>query len=131
METSITDLGTQSSTLTFKPGKVIDFAKLAKTVDTAGFTAGEITVWVTGRVEVADGQTLLKVTGGDQTFTLTNNELVAKLKAAQEKEVKVIGKVEFKETPTRLVVESFEEPQGELGDSSIRVVPNLFVTRAP
>ena len=131
VDTSITDLGTQSSTLTFKPARAVDFGKLAKAVDTAGFTTSEIKVWATGQVEVADGQIIFKVGGSDQTFPLTNNELAMKLKAAQGKEVKVTGKLEFKETPARLLVESFEEPPSELGDSSIRVVPNLFVTRAP
>lgn len=108
MDTSITDLGTQSSTLTFKPARAVDFGKLAKAVDTAGFTAGEIKVWVTGRVEVAGGQTLFRVSGSDQTIPLVDNEAAAKLGAAQEKEVKVIAKVEFKETPAKLLIESFQ-----------------------
>ena len=113
MDSSKTDRETQSSTLTFKPGRLIDFGKLAKAVDTAGFTASEIKVWVTGQVEVLATQTLLKVSGSDQTFPLVNNELAATLKAAQGKEVKVIGKLEFKETPAKLVLECFTEaPRG-------------------
>lgn len=105
---SKTDLNTQSSTLTFKPGEAIDFGKLAKAVDTSGFTAGEIKVWATGRVETADGQILFKVSGSDQIFLLVNNEAVVKLKAAQGRRVKVIGRVQFKETPVTLVIEGVE-----------------------
>jgi hypothetical protein len=108
VETSTTDLDTQSSTLTFKPGTIIDFRKLANAIDAAGFTASDMTVWATGRVEVADGQTIFKVGGSDQTFPLTNNELAATLKATQGQEVKVVGKLEFKETPARLLMESFQ-----------------------
>ena len=108
MDASKTDLDTQSSTLTFKPGKAIDFGKLAKAVDTAGFTPGEIKVWATGRIEIADGQITFKVSGSNQTFPLVNNGLAATLKAAQGKEIKVIGRVEFKETPSRLIVERFQ-----------------------
>ena len=106
--TSNTDLETQTSTLTFKPGKAIDFRKLAKAVDTAGFTVGEIRVWVTGQVEIADGQVLFKVGGSDQIFLLVDNEAVVKLKAAQGRRAKVIGRVQFKETPVTLVIESVE-----------------------
>ena len=108
MDASKTDLDTQSSTLTFKPGKAIDFGKLAKAVDTAGFTPGEIKVWATGRIEIADGQIIFIFGGSDQTFPLTNNELAAKLEAAQGKEVKVTAKVDFKGTPAKLVIESFQ-----------------------
>ena len=113
VDSSKTDLETQSSTLTFKPGRLIDFGKLAKAVDTAGFTAREIKVWVTGRVEVVGGQTLFKVSGSDLTFPLVNNELAPTLKAAQGKEVKVIGNIEFTEAPAKLVLESCTEvPRG-------------------
>ena len=93
--------------MTFKPGKAIDFGKLAKEVDTSGFTASEIKVWATGRVEVAGGQTLFRVSGSNQAFPLVDDELTAKLKAAEGKEVKLTGKVKFKDTPAKLVVESF------------------------
>jgi hypothetical protein len=43
-----TELSTQSSTLTFKPGKPIDFQALAQAVDKAGFKAGSITIWARG-----------------------------------------------------------------------------------
>jgi len=102
------DLDTQSSTVTFKKGKVIDFAKLAKAVDKAGFTAGEITIWATGSVETSDGQVVFKVSDSHQTFPLVENEQAVKLKAARGKEVKIVGKVMFQERPPRLVVERFQ-----------------------
>ncbi len=108
MQTSKTDLHTQSSTLTFKPGKAIDFGELTKAVDTAGFTVGEIKVWAAGRVEVAGGQLLFRVSGSDQAFLLVDNEPATNLKAAQGKEIKVTAKVDFKETPAKLVIESFQ-----------------------
>ena len=105
---SNTSLETQSSTVTFKKGKVIDFAKLAKAVDTAGFKAEEIKIWASGSIVEEDGRLTLKVSGSNQTLPLTENEQTAKLKATLGKEIKVVGKVELKESPPRLVVERFE-----------------------
>lgn len=105
---SHTSLETHSSTVTFEKGKVIDFAKLAKAVDTAGFTAGEIKIWAGGVVERVDGEVVVRVSGSNQTLVLAENEHTDKLKAALGKEIKVVGNVEFQETPPRLVVESFE-----------------------
>lgn len=68
MADSNTSLDTQSSTVTFKKGKVIDFEKLAKGVDSAGFKAAEIKIWATGTVEKSDGQVVLKVSGSNQTL---------------------------------------------------------------
>jgi hypothetical protein len=105
---SNTSLETQSSTVTFKKGQAIDFGKLAKAVDTAGFKAAEIKIWATGSIVEHDGRLALKVSGSDQTFPLVENEQAAKLKAALVKEIKVVGRVEFQETPPRLLVESVE-----------------------
>ena len=105
---SNTSLETQSSTVIFKKGQLIDFSKLAKAVDKAGFKAGEIKIWVTGSIVQLDGKLTLQVGGSNQTFPLAENEQTAKLKAAQGKEIRVVGKVEPQESPPRLVVESFQ-----------------------
>lgn len=105
---SNTSLETQSSTVIFKKGQVIDFGKLAKAVDTAGFKAGEITIWATGSLAQLGGELALKVSGSNQTFPLVEDEHTAKLKGALGKEITMVGKVEFQEAPPRLVVESFQ-----------------------
>lgn len=108
MEDSNTSLETQSSTVIFKKGQVIDFGKLAKAVDKAGFKAGEIKIWATGSIVEDDGRLTLKVSGSNQTFPLVENEQTAKLKAAPGKEIRIVGKVEFQEKSPRLVIESLE-----------------------
>ncbi len=108
VDRSKTDLATQTSTLAFKPGEAIDFGKLAKAVDTAGFTVGDIKVWATGRVEVAGGQLLFRISGSEQALLLLDNDSAAKLKDTQGKEIKVTGKVDFKNTPAKLEIESFQ-----------------------
>lgn len=108
MADSNTSLETQSSTVIFKKGQVIDFGKLAKAVDKAGFKAGEIKIWATGSIVQLDGKLTLKVSGTNQTLPLVENEQTAKLKGPSGKEIKVVGKVEFQEKPPRLVIESFE-----------------------
>ena len=105
---SNTSLETQSSTVIFKKGQVVDFSKLAKAVDKAGFKAGEIKIWATGSIVQLDGKLTLKVSGSNQTFPMVENEQTAKLKAALGKEIRVVGKVEFQESPPKLVIESFE-----------------------
>lgn len=105
---SNTSLENQSSTVTFKKGQAIDFSKLAKAVDKAGFKAGEIKIWATGSIVQVDGNLAVKVGGTNQTFPLVENEQSAKLKAAPGKEIRIVGKVEFQEKPPRLVIESFE-----------------------
>lgn len=104
---SNTSLETQSSTVTFKKGKVIDFTKLAKAVDSAGFKAGEIKIWAKGTIEEANGKPSFKVSGSNQTFPLKGEE--SKLKELSGKEVTVVGKVEFDKKPPCLVVESVEK----------------------
>lgn len=101
MADSNTSLDTQSSTVTFKKGKVIDFGKLGGAVDHAGFKASEIKIWVRGIVEKSDGQVVLKVSGSNQTLLLKGE--LAKLKAGEE--VRVVGNVEFDKTPSTLIVE--------------------------
>lgn len=107
MADSNTSLETQSSTVTFKKGKVIDFGKLGGAVDSAGFKAAEIKIWATGRVEEADGELALKVSGSNQTFPIKGNE--QKLKGLVGKEVKVVGKLEVDKKPPSLIVESVEK----------------------
>lgn len=102
---SDTSLETQSSTVTFKKGKAIDFGKLAKAVDSAGFKAAEIKVWAKGIVEEADGKVSLRVSGSNQILPLKGD--AAKLKAGEE--VVVVGNVEFDKKPSTLIVERVEK----------------------
>lgn len=110
-----TSLKTQSSTLTFKPGKAIDFLALADAVDKAGFKAGTITIWATGTVSVTpDGRATFTVGGTNQTLPVADNPELARLKKEAGKEVSVMAKVLFTETPPRLVLESApEKPMGK------------------
>ena len=102
---SNTSLDTQSSTLTFKKGKTVDFGKLAKAVDSAGFKASEIKIWARGTVEKSNGQLALKVSGSNQTIPLKGE--AAKLEPG--KELRVVGNVEFDKKPPLLVVEKVEK----------------------
>ena len=106
VEKSNTSLETQRATVTFKKGKVIDFQKLAKAVDSAGFKASEIKIRATGTVEESDGQLALKVSGSNQTLPIKGD--AEKLKGLTGKEVKVAGNLEFHKKPLTLVVESIE-----------------------
>ncbi|MBI4490072.1 MAG: hypothetical protein HY694_13370 [Deltaproteobacteria bacterium] len=94
--------------MTFKKGKIIDFGKLVKAVDGAGFKASEIKIWARGLVEQTNGKFSLKVSGSNQSFTLRENEQTTKLKANLGKEVKVAGKLELDKGPPSLILESFE-----------------------
>lgn len=105
---SNTSLETQSSTVIFKKGQVIDFGKLVKAIDRAGFKAGEITIWATGSITQLGGELALKVSGSNQTFPLVENEQTAKLRVAVGKEITVVGKVELQKAPPRLAAESFQ-----------------------
>ena len=105
MADSDTSLKTQSSTVTFKKGKKIDFKKLAGAVDSAGFKASEIKIWARGTVEKSGGQLVLKVSGSDQPFPLGGE--VANIKPGEE--ATVVGNVEFDKTPSTLIVESVEK----------------------
>lgn len=105
MADSNTSLDTQSSTVTFKKGKIIDFGKLGGAVDSAGFKAAEIKIWAKGTVEKSDGQVVLKVSGSNQTLPLKGE--VAKLNAGEE--VMVVGNVDFDKKPSTLIVERVEK----------------------
>lgn len=102
---SDTSLDTQSSTVTFKRGKAIDFGKLAKAVDSAGFKASEIKIWARGTVERSDGQLALKVSGSNQVLPLKGE--AANFKPGEE--VRVVGNVEFDKKPSTLIVERVEK----------------------
>lgn len=106
-----TELKTQSSTLTLKPGRPIDFRALADAVDKAGFKVGSITIWAKGTLNVgADGRATFTVSGTNQTFPVADSPQLAGLRGEQSQEVSVVARVEFTETPPRLVLGS--GPQG-------------------
>ncbi len=108
MAESNTSLESQSSTVTFKKGNIIDFKKLAQAVDRAGFKASEIRVWARGIVEEVGGKVSLRVSGSNQTFSLREKEQTTKLKSLSGKEVSVAGKLELDKGPPTLIVESLE-----------------------
>ena len=104
-----TELSTQTSTLTFKPGKPIDFQALVHAVDKAGFKAGRITIWAKGTLSAApDGHLVFTVSGSHQTFPLADAAESAKLQAMTGQEMPMVARVQFEETPPRL--EIVEEP---------------------
>jgi copper chaperone CopZ len=106
-----TELKTQSSTVTFKPGKPIDFRALADAVDKAGFKAGAITIWAKGSLRVSDGRATFTVSGTSQAFPVADSPQLAGLVSGGDKEVTIVAKVQFTETPPRLVLMS--EPEKE------------------
>lgn len=99
-----TELGTQSSTLTFKPRRPIDFRALADAVDRAGFKAGGITIWAKGMLKVSEGRATFTVSGTDQTFPVGDSPQLAGLKGEAGKEISIVAKVQFGETPPRLII---------------------------
>ncbi|MBI2878625.1 MAG: hypothetical protein HYY19_02765 [Candidatus Rokubacteria bacterium] len=102
-----TELSTQSSTLTFKPGRPIDFRALADAVDRAGFKAGKITIWATGTLKVgADGRAIFTVSGTNQALPVADSPQLAPLKKEAGKEIPIVAEVRFQETPPRLVIAS-------------------------
>ncbi len=104
METSIQ---TQTSTVTFKRGKPVDFKALAAAIDKAGFKAGEMTIWATGRLaETPDRKLTFTSSGTGQTFALAGTPQRAALKGKIGQEVSLMAKVEFENTPPQLIVES-------------------------
>ena len=112
MQQSKTSLETQSSTLLFKPGKVIDFTQIDKAVDKAGFTASEITIWAKGTPKVEpDGRLVFVVSGTNQTFVVEENEEAAKLKVQVGKEISLVAKLDRKQQPPRLVLIGPEGPK--------------------
>ena len=101
-----TELKTQSSTLTFKPGKPIDFRALADAVDKAGFKAGAITIWAKGTLSVSDGRASFTVTGTNQTLPVADSPQLTELKGEVGKEISIVAKVQFTESPPRLLLGS-------------------------
>ncbi|MBI4381839.1 MAG: heavy-metal-associated domain-containing protein [candidate division NC10 bacterium] len=111
-----TDLSTQRSALTFKPGKPIDFHALADAVDKAGFTAGSITIWAKGTLSAPpDGGVIFTVSGSNQTFLVADSPEVTRLKREAGKEIPLVGKVLFTEMPPRLILGAEAEKAGSQG----------------
>jgi copper chaperone CopZ len=116
-----TELDTQRSTLTFKPGKPVDFAALAKAVDQAGFKAGSITIWAKGTLgEERGGQFTFTVSGTSQTFPVADGPQLAKLKGDVGKEISLVANVRFEETPPRLIVGEEPAKGGMEGDGGMK-----------
>lgn len=100
-----TELTTQSSTLTFKPGRPIDFRALADAVDKAGFKAASITMWAKGTLSMgSDGRATFTVSGTNQSFPVAESPRLARLRSEAGKEISIVAKVEFTETPPRLLL---------------------------
>lgn len=99
------DLETQTATVTFKPGRPVDFAAVAKAVDKAGFKAGAITIWAKGTLSEQGGQLVFTPTGTNQTLPVADGAEAAKLKSRLGTEVPLVARVRFQETPPRLVLE--------------------------
>ncbi len=100
-----TELKTQNSTLTFKPGKPIDFRALADAVDKAGFKAGAITIWAKGILTVTpDGSVTFTVSGSNQTFPVADSPELSAVKGQASREISIVAKVLFAETPPRLAL---------------------------
>lgn len=116
VQTVKTELSTQSSTLTFKPGKPIDFHALADAVDKAGFKAGSITIWASGILrEAPDGHFSFTVSGTNQTLAVAESPQLAKLKSEVGREISLVGTVQFAETPPRLIIGGEPAPGGMKG----------------
>ena len=107
-----TELETQSSTLTFKPGEPIDFRALADAVDRAGFKAGAITIWANGTLNLLpDGRATFTVSGTNQTFPVADSSQLAGLTSEAGKEISLVAQVQFQENPPRLVLDpGFAKP---------------------
>jgi len=100
-----TRLDTQSSTVTFKPGKPIDFAALAKAVDKADFKAGSITIWAKGTLSAAPaGHLMFTVSDSHQTFPVADSPEAAQLKTMLGQEMPIVAQVQFDKTPPQLVL---------------------------
>ncbi len=99
------DLKTQTALVIFKPGKPADFHALAAAVDKAGFKAGAITIWAKGTLRVEPGgHATFTVSGTTQTFPVADSPELARLKSEAGKEISLVAKVRFEETPPRLVL---------------------------
>lgn len=103
------ELSTQTATVTFKPGRPIDFRALADAVDKAGFKAGKITIWTTGTLNVgSDGRVTFTVSGSNQILPVADSPRLAQVKKEAGKEIPIVAEVRFEETPPRLVIASVE-----------------------
>ncbi len=99
------DLKTQTATITFKPGKPVDFGALAQAIDKAGFKAGAITISAKGKLSEQAGQLVFTPTGINQALPVADGTEAAKLRSQIGKEIPLMAQVRFQETPPRLVVE--------------------------
>lgn len=100
-------LKTQTATVTFVPGQPIDVGALAKAVDKAGFTAGKITIWATGRLKT-DERPTFTVSGTNQSFPVADSAGLADLRQGAGREISIVAEVAFEEHPPRLIF--VEEP---------------------
>lgn len=120
------DLETQTATVTFKPGKPVDFAALAQAVDKAGFKAGSITVWARGTPSLGpDGKLTFTLSGTNQIVPVADSPQAAKLKSETGKEVRVVAKVRFDQTPPTLVLEDASARSGTEGMSGMKETDNM------
>ncbi len=115
------DLTTQTATVTFKPGNPVDFSALAQAVDKAGFKAGSITIWAKGAPNLtADGKLAFTLTGTNQTFPVADGQQAAALKSQLGKEVPLVARVQFDQTPATLVLEAGSAKSGTEGMSGMK-----------
>ncbi len=114
------ELDTQTATVTFKPGKPIDFQALADAVSKAGFKAGSITVWARGTLGTGpDGKPTFTVSGTNQTLPVADSPQLAGLKSEMGKEISIVARVQFTETPPRLVLESDASKASKVKDLGV------------
>ena len=115
------DLKTQTATVTFKPGKPVDFPAVAQAVDKAGFKAGSITIWAKGTPDVGpDGKLTFTVSGTNQGFPVADSPAAAKLKSDVGKQVALVAQVRFDQTPPTLVLEDESVKSGTEGMSGMK-----------
>jgi copper chaperone CopZ len=115
------DLNTQTATVTFKPGKPVDFPALAQAVDKAGFKAGSITIWAKGTSSVGpDGKLMFTLSGTNQMFPVADGPEAATLKSAAGKEVPLVANVRFDQTPPTLVLRDASAKSGTESMSGMR-----------
>lgn len=101
-----TSIQAQTSTVTFKRGKPVDFKAIAAAIDKAGFKAGEMTIWARGTLAgTPDGRLTFTPSGTSQTLPLAETPQLAALKGKIGQEVSLVAKVEFEKTPPQLIVE--------------------------
>ena len=103
--------------ITVKKGSSLSIEEVEKAVKDGGFTSGDISITVTGRLVERDGRTVLAMPGSEEIFLMEQNEQLQKLEKTlngKDKRVKLTGKVarEHKEGhsvhPYVLSVEQFK-----------------------